>query len=355
MTADHEMNAIEEAAAVWMIERDRGLTAERERELQRWLEADARHAAAFAALEETWALMGEGTRGERADVVELAGAESGRSRWPQRSRWGWGFGTLAAAAAIVLGFVGLNRSWPPADSREAAMFARASATEVGVVRTMTLPDGSAIQLNTDSAVDVRFEAAVRRVTLTRGEAHFTVAKDATRPFIVTAGGVDVRVVGTVFNVRLRAEAVDVLVTEGKVRVASPEPETRVATSARARGASEALAELTAGQRVSVALHETPSQSHPAPVAVTDAEIRQTLAWQARRLDFDASPLSEIVAEVNRYNQHKLVLDDPRLKERKFGGSFPANDHATLVRMLEADFGVVAERREGVTILRLQGP
>lgn len=328
-----ELNAIEEVAAAWLVERDRGLTAARAGDLRRWLKADERHAAAFAALAETWALLGEGME---------ASADEEATRGPEK-RVGWAAMTiaLAAAAAVALGVFAWKTEESGGGGRSAAEYALTAATEVGAVRTITLPDGSVMQLNTDSAVDVRFGEKERRVRLTRGEAHFTVAKNAARPFVVSAGGVDVRVVGTVFNVRLRSEAVDVLVTEGKVRVQQP--------------AAAEVSELRAGQRVSVD-REAAAQSAASgakPVTATPAEVRQALAWQTRRLDFDAAPLSEIVAEINRYNRHKLVIADAELEARRFGGSFPANDYETLVRMLEADFGVVAERKGGETWLRVR--
>jgi transmembrane sensor len=111
----------------------------------------------------------------------------------------------------------------------------------------------------------------------------------------------------------------------------------------------------AGQKLSMPRGEPETRS-PKPVLVaTAAEIRQTLAWQTRRLDFDATPLGEIVTEINRYNRHQIIVADPRLNERRFGGSFPATDYETFVRMLTADFAVVAERRGDETWLRLKGP
>lgn len=89
--------------------------------------------------------------------------------------------------------------------------------------------------------------------------------------------------------------------------------------------------------------------------VPPAEIQQTLAWRARRLDFDAVPLADIVVEINRHNRHKLVIADPRLNGQRFGGSFPAGDYETFVRMLETSFGVVAERGSDETRLRLKNP
>lgn len=324
MSAERELSAIEERAADWMVRRDRGLTAAQERELARWLEDDARHAAVFDALAATWTLMGE--------VTPAVAVSRGRS-------WRWLPATLAAAAALAVGFAGWTQWTQQADAARSGAYALKAETEVGALRKVELPDGSVIQLNTDSAVDVRFEATERRVRLTRGEAHFTVAKNRTRPFIVSAAGVDVRVVGTVFNVRLRTESVDVLVTEGQVRVGSD-----------SAPVSDAL---TAGQKVSIALGAPVSAPVVAPVAVAAPEIKQVLAWQEHRLDFDATPLVEIVAEINRYNRHKLAIADARLNDQRFGGSFPAGDYETFVRMLEENFGVVAERGSNVTRLRLK--
>jgi transmembrane sensor len=266
---------------------------------------------------------------------------------------------LTAAAALAIAYAGWWREAPDAASGPAP-FALIESTDIGGQRNVELPDGSVIRLNTDSAVDVRFAESERRVRLVRGEAHFTVARQTTRPFIVSAAGVDVRVVGTVFNVRLRSDSVDVLVTEGKVRVAAPAGEPDKWTPADFSAAPQAglsvgqpLSELGAGQKVSIELAPKSAPAPAAPVAVSTAEIRQTLAWQTQRLDFDATPLSEIVEEFNRYNRHKLIVPDARLNAQRFGGSFPAGDAQTFVRMLEADFGVVAERHGDETRLRLR--
>jgi transmembrane sensor len=82
-------------------------------------------------------------------------------------------------------------------------------------------------------------------------------------------------------------------------------------------------------------------------------LEAALAWQKRSLDYADAPLAEIVADFNRYNQHRLVIVDPALAKRRFGGTFPAGDYRSLVHVLEETFDVVAERRERETILRLR--
>ncbi len=337
MSADPTLPVIEEIAAAWLVERDQGFAPGRAKAFEQWLRADERHAAVFAALAETWTMIGE-SRSPAGNVIALG-----------RERAWWRPLSLAAAVLAVAGLGGWH-ALREAVERTQAPYTLAAATEIGLLRKVALPDGSVVQLNTDSAMEVRFDADVRRVRLVRGEAHFSVAKNSARPFIVNAAGVDVRVVGTVFNVRLRPESVDVLVTEGRVQVGPPKSPAEMPTSLDEPAAP--MSELIAGQKTSVAL-AAPAPRPVAPVAVTTTEIRQALAWQARRLDFDATPLREIVAEINRYNRHKLVVADAQLDEQRFGGSFPASDYATFVRMLEVDFGVVAERRETETLLRLK--
>jgi transmembrane sensor len=374
---DGELSAIEQVAADWIIQRDHGLTAAQEAELARWLAADGRHAAVFAALDATWNLMGE--------APAASSVAPGREERRQRSV-AWIPIGLAAAAAVVFGFFW---SSPPAyfSAGSNAMFATSATTKIGGFRTLDMPDGSVVQLNTDSRVDVQFTRAERRVRLSRGEAHFTVAKDSARPFFVTAGDIEMRAVGTAFNVRLHAATVEVLVTEGSVQVAAPDarseeqgaprragglelaeteagrtqgagPEVLPRPGLRLAAAGEAVAApplLTAGQRIVVPLApRSLVLALPEIAPVEPQAIKQALAWQQRRLDFESMPLPGMVAEINRYNRHKLVIVDSSLEAHRFGGSFPAGDYETFVRLLEANFGVIAERRRGETLLRV-GP
>jgi transmembrane sensor len=271
---------------------------------------------------------------------------------PQRGRrrWFWGAGSLAAAAALAIAVV--RPGWVA--SRAAAPVHRA-ATPIGGFESVTLADGSVVRLNTATEIAVDFSAHERRVALLRGEASFEVAKDPARPFIVRAGEIDVCAVGTVFNVRQGEQAIEVLVTEGKVRVeevVAGEALTRPSAGEPAKIAAVPL--LAAGQRATF-VRPTASVAAKASVAeVAPAESARALAWHSREVEFSNEPLDHIAAEFNRYNPHRLVVADPELGQRRFGGKFPANDFAALVRLLELNFGVVVERRENETVLR-RGP
>lgn len=346
-------NPIARAAGEWLIRQDDGLTPRERHELARWLGADPRHAETYAEVAKIWQVL---DRMPEIDESESAAAPTQAE--PVRPRTHGRLWTLAAlAAAITIAGVIL---WQP---HAAARFTAVAQTEAGGWRRLDLPDGSVIRLNAESAVDVRFTARERGVRLVRGEANFAVEKDHRRPFVVRAGLVDVRAVGTAFDVRLRAEAVDVLVTDGKVRVEDaarsesvlpPTAATEV-SSLRNEAAAPPVAPpdvLSAGHRATVTLAPThaPVQAVVAPISAEEAA--RARAWQDRRLTFEDVSLAELVEEFNRYNQHQLVIVDKRIGEHRFGGTFPAGDHTTLVRLLEVNFGVIAERKPKETRLRL---
>lgn len=365
LTDDGEWDPIEQVAANWMIQRDHGLSASQAAEFARWLQADHRHAAAFEALAATWELMGD----TPVSPATIAEENAGRAH-----HWRWIPAGLAAAAAIA-GGVFWSAYSKSAAARSVAPFATLATTEIGAWRKVDLPDGSVIQLNTNSQIEVSYTSVARRVLLARGEAHFTVAKNPERPFLVTAGDVEMRAVGTAFNVRLDPSAVEVIVTEGTVKVGAPEKESKPATleEPRTDGTPRADADVSPGTRARVDASLTITETSPllsaghrlvVPLnagfdqpplvsAPVDAQaIKQALAWQERRLYFESTPLPQMVAEINRYNRHQLVIVDPQLETHRFGGSFPAGDYEAFVRLLETNFGVVAERLGDETRLRL---
>ena len=203
----------------------------------------------------------------------------------------------------------------------------------------TLDDGSVVELNRGAEVETVFSASERRVTLVRGEASFTVAKDAARPFVVVAGGVAVRAVGTVFNVRLDGAGVEVVVAEGRVRVDTP------------GGVAQTDAQvLSVGQSAVVPLAKVAAA--PQVVTLTEAQLAARLAWQPRLLDFTNAPLSEIVADFNRRNPVRLIVGEPALGALRLSAAFRSDNVEGFVRLMESDFGMRAEwRNEREIVLR----
>lgn len=323
-TEDTLPDPIAAAAAQWAARRDRGLTAAEQDAFLDWLRADPRHGAALHRLERAW--------GALDPLAEWRPAHSVRPNpdllaVPRRRVLRW-LAPLAAAAVVAVGIFLLAPERPAADGPGQMRVSRLSAE----VRTLT--DGSVVELNHGAEIDVDFSTNERRIRLLSGEAHFTVAKlGPDRPFIVTAGDVRVRAVGTVFNVRVAGDDVEVLVTEGKVRVDPPKPaEVELVVNA---------VMLEAGDRTSVSL-AGPLPAPPPVTAATPAEIEQALAWQGLRVEFDEMPLGQAVQEFNRHGSTPLVIADRDLAALRIGGNFRADNAAAFVRLLESNWGVAAE-------------
>lgn len=334
----HAPEEIEATAAVWLSLRDRGMTESETAEFMRWLQQSPKHAEVFAELDAVWrdfnrtaALRPTGATPAEPEPELLAP----RARPGAKRRWATAWRSLAAAAAFALAWVG----W---DSFRATR--PTAETAVGAFQKLDLSDGSVVQLNTDSAIKVHFTEHERRVELLRGEAHFDVAKNPARPFIVAANHVAVRAVGTAFNVRLREDAVDVLVTEGKVQVNDVVKGDSL-LMAKPEQAGPPL--LVQGERARVPLLAPTAENVPLPTAaiseVAAVEMQRALAWQERRLEFDDWPLADVVAEFNRYNQTKLVIADRALETKRFSGTFRADAYEPFVRLLEENFGVASVR------------
>lgn len=318
-----------ETASNWLARRDRGLTGAEQDEYMQWLAADPRHPAALAqhaaALERMMQLYEWTPAHDTEPNPDLFKPALAR-RFHFRPRW-VGASLLAAAAAVVLATL----VWKP--DFESSAIPPAPKSYLRVNERLALPDGSRVELKDGTEVVVQYSENERRVLLTGGEAHFSVWKDPQRPFVVDAAGVEVRAVGTAFNVRLDPLNLQVLVTEGKVSVA---PRSGPSAVSSIPGAPLFV---TVGQQATVSLNE---QFTPRIAPVTVAGIARQLAWQAPRLEFDETPLAEAVAEFNRLNRHQLVLAEPALGRLRIGGTFRPDNVEGFIRLLDETLGLQAE-------------
>ncbi len=305
MRSKEERARLNAEASAWLARLHGPRGADAEVPLQDWLRGDPAHQDAFERATELW------------DILPGAAALATPEVRAQRR-----FMPMAIAASILaLVAVGtttlyLNRA-PVFD------------TGAGEQRTATLDDGSRIALNTDSHVTVAFDRGTRQVTLDRGEALFEVAHDTARPFIVVAGDERIKALGTSFVVRRDAERVRVTLLRGKVEVT------------RAGERPQLLAVLAPGERVSAAAQAAPILDRPALDAVT--------AWRRGELLFRDTPLSEAVAEVNRYGQDRVVVNDARLGALPISGVFATDDSAEFAAAVAQLHGLRV-RREGKALL-----
>jgi transmembrane sensor len=331
---------IMDAASLWLARRDRGLCAAEQDDYMQWLRADPRHAEALAqhaaALERMMQLYEWTPAHDTEPNPDLFASVPARGRaWAR-----WTGAALAVAAVIALGFILWERPWSRLD---ASALASAPMSYLRVNERLALPDGSRVELKDGTQLVVQYSESERRVKLAGGEAHFSVWKDARRPFVVDVGGVEVRAVGTAFNVRLEQGSVQVLVTEGKVSVGRPDDVSSEPTE------EKPIHLITVGQQATVAL----AQPHAPSVAqVTNEDIARELSWQAPRLEFNETPLADAVAEFNRLNRHQLEIGDAELASRRIGGTFRPDNVEGFIAALGPALNVRVERiQPDRTVLR----
>ena len=300
---------IEAEAAAWLarLHGDQGDAARDALEV--WLAEDPAHAAAFERASEVWAILPRAARhGE--DEARLRPAPEGQP---------WLRTAMAVAASMVLG---LGVLWWSLGATGDYV------TQPGEQQVATLGDGSRIALNTDTRVDVQFDADRRRITLDRGEAMFEVAHDADRPFVVIAGDTRVEALGTVFIVRRTPEEVVVTLIQGEVAVTRDDGETSEAS------ATPML--LQPGERLTEPL--------AGPARIDTASMEAATAWRRGQTIFRDTPLGAAVTELNRYGGPQVVIEDPRVAALPISGVFTTNapDFAEAV----ADLHGLEVEREG---------
>ncbi|MFT3813309.1 MAG: FecR domain-containing protein [Acidovorax sp.] len=237
---------------------------------------------------------------------------------------------LAAVAAIGVlggaGWLGWNH-W-----QRQPVFSQHYATQRGFMQSVDLPDGSSLQLDTATQADATLYRQRREVRVPEGQVFFHVAADAARPFDVLAGAVRITVVGTKFSVRytpsLGSRAVQVAVSEGRVRVAS-------------NGAAAELAEaivLGAGQALT-------ADADGKLGAVTAVAADSVAPWRKQRLSFDGVPLANVLAEIGRYGDVGLRVRDPAVGKLAVTASVDLRNLNAFVQTLPSVLPVRLERGE----------
>ncbi len=299
---------IDEEAAAWIWRMDSAASAAADRQAYEvWLRQDPRHRRAAAELSTVWGALDGLAEAKREEKIATFSnrAKAPRLQYPQR--W-W----LAAAmvAAIAIGAIWLQQG------RELQTL----ATAVGQQRNVTLADGSIVALNTNTIVETDLRRHTREIYLRKGEAHFQVAHDRSRPFLVHAGDSVVRAVGTAFEVRvLTDQRVDVVVNEGRVEVQTTSSTPASQNSSAHAHPATIVRALNAGERLAATGYDY------AVVPITAQQLSSELAWREGAIIFDAEPLSEAIAEIERYTDARIVVSDPEIAALRVGGRFRTGD------------------------------
>ena len=301
---------IDEEAAAWIWRMDSAVVAMAERQaFDAWLRQDPRHRRAAAELSAVWGALDGLAEAKREEKIATFARSTPLPllQHPQR-RWI----AAAALAALAIGAIWLQQGSE----------LQTLATAVGQQRNVTLADGSIVTLNTNTIVETDLRRHTREIYLRKGEAHFQVAHDRSRPFLVHAGDAVVRAVGTAFEVRvLTDQHVDVVVNEGSVEVQAPGPmPASLNPSTRPRvAAATTVRALNAGERLSTASHDY------AVTPITAQQLSSELAWREGAIIFDSERLSDAVAEIERYTDARIVISDPQIAGLRVGGRFRTGD------------------------------
>ena len=325
-------NSIDEAASAWLVSRQSPTwSAADQHDFDEWLTASTYHRIAFLRLELAW---------EDAARLKALGAGIASDRPPPRGRWKYSpyFGSwpaverhesqwpawrlrnlgIAASVLLVVGVLAIQALTGKG---------KGYSTPVGEISTVAIADGTQMTLNTNSRVRVALSASERHVELNYGEAFFHVSKDPTRPFVVEAGGKRVIAVGTQFSVRREGSDVEIVVTEGRVRVEDA-----------------GTAELTPG---SIA-HADDAGILVKRASVSEAEER--LSWRSGWLALRDQTLADAIAEFNRYNKRQVVVRDRAVSSLRIEGNFRANDVDAFVRLLATEFPVKASSEGELVVI-----
>ena len=312
------MRAPEKTAAGWFARRRASAFDEAgQQAFDAWLAEDVEHRIAYAEAERAWEVAQAALDAPGAAALR----EAMKGKMPPRPRM-----RAAAAAGIALSLLGgggLVAVQQLAGPRPLAT--QAFRTDVGQRSTVSLPDGSIVTLNTDTVVRTRADGERRLVYLDKGQAYFRVAKDRRHPFVVSAAGRTVTALGTAFDVRVDGRGLKVVLVEGKVRVEGPPP--AAGPAAVSKGNEVQAAEMLAGSQL-----VAPDSSQ---WRLTSANTARETSWVRGQIIFDDEPLGTVIAELNRYSDQKMVIDDPALKARPISGAFKPGDVRGFARSLEA--------------------
>ncbi len=363
---------VEEVAVQWFVRQQSDTWSDADQaEFDAWRDAAITHRIHYLRVSTTWdnaarlKALGAGVapgvippRGSWGDaryfkgtaeppVSPVSGEVTSVGVSPRRSRlWALSF---AASVGILLIVAGIF------NSRTDYFTGEHYTTKVGGLNNVPLADGSSVTLNTDTSIRVALANDERRIRLEKGEAFFEVAKDRTKPFVVYAGDKRIIAVGTKFSVRRDAGDVQVVVTEGRVRLAtadavdSPGAELDLgrppSTAARGAETNPTSTFLDAG---------AVARASDAAIVVSetsDANAAQMLAWRTGYVAFQDTPLADAVEEFNRYTARKIVIEDPSIAAILVGGNFRSNNTAAFLDLLQTGFPVAVEESEDRITLR----
>lgn len=344
-----DFRSIDKEATAWLarLDADQALETDEREALREWLSRSAYHRKALTRLNQFW-----GNNILTELMVPLGRYENQENLLAQARRITFGWPKTSAVAfagiALLLAAMFLNHS-PPISTNGLYV------TAVGQQKTVVLDDGSQIHLNTNSQLEVNYGENHRNLRLLQGEAYFEVEKNPDRPFRVYAGAGRVQAVGTAFNVHLDNGDMNLLVTEGRVALASlgaPLTEDEFTMEELeidlfVHSKSRTIGTLDAGEFIDLDITEdlyiSKQEIHEEVEVADHAAISRVHSWREGYLFFSGEPLEEVVSEISRYTTVSIEITDPDLKQLQIGGRFKMGDTDAMFAALETNFGIAANQ------------
>ena len=342
---------LQDEAAAWIarLSSDQ-LTSEDRHRFSCWLNASPEHKLAFDQMSALWGSLDSVCSLPSAkDMLESANNQAPNVCVPEIKHteklihkfWTKGKGAIAASfllVAVLAVIIPLSSPSPevPSHQVQAAVEVLRYSTLVGERREIALNDGSVIELNTNSVVEVHFDAKKREISLLQGEVYFDVAKDRARPFIVNTGNGEVMAIGTAFNINRYDDKTIVTVTEGTVAVRNAQQD----------------------ESLSKPSYVAPNQK----VVINESGLGRILAiprgenieWMSNTVVFNEMPLPVALAEVGRYLPFDIHLTDPSLSQIKVSGTFSLGSPQATLEAIVATFNLSkTEMGSGIELRRVE--
>lgn len=333
-------NFASDSAADWVLRIEEGLSENEQKEFFEWLQKEPSHMEEFDQFRliwkdlDTWAELQDGYEQHQAKKI----------RWSTKHTLQ--IGSLAAAL-IMGGFLinlyvshkqGVNKSVSDSNVYTSEM------------TVSILPDGSTLYTNINTSYSYTFSSLQRRVNLASGEIYVSVAEDKSRPFVIDVNGIEIRAIGTAFNVKFLDNYMELLVEEGTVNVNIQED---CPFEVCCLGFEESVNEVVfANQMLTLHLFDN-TREILKPKSLTGLEVKKRFAWHHRKLVFRAEPLKDVIDEFNRLNDVQLVITDPNIENLKVSGSIKSDNLEGLTRLLELGFDIASEETPNSHILLTQ--
>lgn len=339
---------VHERAAKWLLRVEASrLNSQEAQALADWISETRENEEAWHQVQGAVALLSENAA--HPDLIEMREEALAFRKTPRDRFWLNLAAGLVAAVVLVSGLrfgmpVAEKVLRPSGEDHPALVIADLNnayyQTVIGERSALTLPDGSVVTLDTNSAIRVSYTATDRGVYLMRGQAVFEVAKHKPVPFNVYAGDRKITAVGTTFDVRLdgpaSAPVVRVGLIEGKIRVATASPMTE-----RAAGSDQ----------ITMISGEVLTAQPAGPMAVQVGNPEKLASWRGGVLSFEDVTLRDAVAEMNRYTNRPIILGSPAVGNYRVTGVFKSGDPDRFASSVAEVFPVrVAQNGAGSPVL-----